>query len=609
MTRLVHVVLAVAVLSGTFDHPQIDAPRQPFTDATRGAGIDFHHVNGASPDKYLVETMGSGGLFFDYDDDGWIDVFLVDGGSFADPAVARRARHRLFRNRGNGTFQDVTAQSGIQHRDYGMGACAGDYDNDGRVDLYVTNVGPNILYRNAGEGRFTDVTRRARVGSPLWSASCAFADLDKDGDLDLFVTNYVDIRLPPSRDALRRTGQPDGTAVRLKPDTTTETSPYKNPYCGNAALKARGYCHPLIFDPLPNVVYRNDGNGTFTDVSVESGVAAFRSNGLGVVVADYDDDGWPDVFVANDSMPNFLFRRLGSAAVQPLSGGRSEQRRSGEWRFEEVALRAGVAVAIDGQARAGMGIDAADYDGDGRLDLVITNLDFQMHSLYRGLGRLFAYATPESGIGPATLPFVGFGVVFFDFDHDMQLDVAFANGHIMDNPVLRRAGSTHGQRNLLFRNISPRRFADVTASAGTGFALEKVSRGLAAGDIDNDGDLDLLVTNNGETADLLRNDGAQGNALLIRLVGRQSNRDGIGARIRVTTGTRTQLREVKAGSSYLGQNELRQHVGLGTSDTADRIEVRWPSGRVDLVQALPANQIVTIREGDGVVSRQPFARR
>ena len=294
-------------------------------------------------------------------------------------------------------------------------------------------------------------------------------------------------------------------------------------------------------------------------------------------------------------MPNFLFRRSG-------------QWRSGQWRFEEFALRAGVAVAGDGKARAGMGIDAGDYDGDGHLDLVVTNLDFQMYSLFRGLGRLFAYATPESGVGPATLPFVGFGVVFFDFDNDMQLDLAFANGHLMDNPLLRRAGSTYGQRNLLFRNIAPRRFADVTASAGPGFALEKVSRGLAAGDIDNDGDLDLLVTNNGQSADLIRNVGDHGYALLVRLVGTQSNRDGVGARLRLTTGTRTQIREVKAGSSYLGQNDLRQHFGLGTNQRVDRLEVQWPSGRSDVVPNVSANQIITIREGDGIVRASPFTR-
>ena len=456
MSRLVYLLAAASlidvILSSSIGNGQTRAATTVrFTDVTRDAGLDFDHVNGASPAKHLVETIGSGGLFFDYDGDGWIDIFLVDGGSIADPAIARQARHRLYRNRGNGTFEDVTAQSGIRHRAYGMGACAGDYDNDGHVDLYVTSVGPNTLYRNTGQGGFTDVTRAARVGSPLWSASCAFADLDRDGDLDLFVTNYV------------------------------RYDPAANPFCGNARLNTRFYCHPLNFDPLPNIVYRNDGNGTFTDVSAASGVGALRSNGLGVVIADYDDDGWPDVFVANDSMPNFLFR-----STAPL-------------RFEEIALRAGVAVASDGKARAGMGTDAGDYDGDGRLDLVVTNLDFETHSLYRGLGRqLFAYATPESGIGPATLPFVGFGVAFFDFDNDTQLDLAIANGHIMDNAPLFRAGATYAQRKLLFRNVAPRRSGECHADAGPGFALEKVGRGLATGDIDNDGDLDLLVTNNGQ---------------------------------------------------------------------------------------------------------------
>ena len=269
MTRTACVLAAAALLSGMANiavtagqKHATDQRAIRFSDATRAAGIDFTHVNGASPDKHLVETIGSGGLFFDYDSDGWIDIFLVDGGSIADAAVARQARHRLFRNRGNGTFQDVTAQSGIQHRDYGMGACAGDYDNDGRVDLYVTNVGPNTLYRNTGGGVFTDVTRRARVGAPLWSAGCAFADLDRDGDLDLFVTNYVDIRLKPD-------------STNKKPDSAN--AQVRNPFCGNARLKTRFYCHPLNFDPLANIVYRNDGKGVFTDVSADSGIEATAS--------------------------------------------------------------------------------------------------------------------------------------------------------------------------------------------------------------------------------------------------------------------------------------------------------------------------------------------
>ena len=524
-----------------------------FTDITRESGVSFHHVNGASPDKHLVETMGSGGLFFDYDNDGWIDLFLVDGGSLADARVASQAKHRLYRNRGNGTFEDVTATSGIRHRDYGMGACAGDYDNDGWIDLYVTNFGPNALYRNRGDGSFTDVTAFAQVGEPRWSASCAFADLDKDGDLDLFVVNYVD------------------------------ADRQKTPYCGNAKLAQRFYCHPLNYPSLPNTLYRNDGRGVFTDVSAASGIGAHRGNGLGVVVTDYDGDGWPDVFVANDSVANVLFRN------------------TGKLRFVETALGAGVAVATDGKARAGMGVDAGDYDGDGREDVVVTNLDFETHSLFRNVGDgLFEYTTRTSGLGFATLPFVGFGVAFLDADNDMQLDIAIANGHIMDNAPVYRSGTTYAQRNLFFRNAGSKRFVEIGRNAGDGFALEKVSRGLVAGDIDNDGDLDLVVTNNGQSADVLRNDSVRGNSLLVRAA--------IGARVRVTAGGQTQVRDVRAGSSYLGQNDLRVHFGLGHAAMADRVEVTWPSERVEVLSTVAVNQIVTIHEGRGIVSRVPFVR-
>jgi hypothetical protein len=542
--------------------PAADTALPRFTDITRQAGIDVRHVNGASAAKHLVETMGSGGLFVDYDGDAWMDVFLVDGGSPADAAAERRARHRLYRNRGDGTFEDATRASAITHRGYGMGACAGDYDGDGRVDLYVTNYGPNALFRNRGNGSFADVTAATGAGgSSPWSASCAFADLDRDGDLDLFVTSYVD------------------------------AGPTETPFCGDARRGTRVYCHPLNFGPLPNAVLRNDG-GVFTDVSAPSGIADRRGNGLGVVVADYDEDGWPDVFVANDSVPNFLFRNRGN------------------WRFEEVGVAAGVAFATDGQARAGMGIDAGDYDGDLRLDLVITNLDFERHTLHRGLEQgLFADATSESGIGFATLPFVGFGALFLDYDNDSRLDIAIANGHIFDNAPQYRAGAAHAQRNLLLRNTTLRRFVEVGRTSGPGFALEKVSRGLAAADIDNDGDLDLLVTNNGQSPDLLRNDGGnRGNALLIRLAGPPGNPGGVGASVRVTVGSRTQLRTVKAGSSYLSQSDARVHVGLGTAAAADRVEVRWPSGRLETLRSVAANQLVTVREGEGIAGRVPLRR-
>jgi hypothetical protein len=554
---LVALTAAVATMGSRADDV---LPR--FVDIAREAGIVFHHTSGASAEKHLVETMGSGGVFIDYDGDGWMDLFLVDGGSIVDRAVDRRARHRLYHNLGNGTFEDVTDRSGIQHHQYGMGACAGDYDGDGRPDLYITNYGPNALYRNTGNGTFSDVTVPARVGDSRWSASCAFADLDRDGDLDLWVVNYVDA------------------------DRT------HSPFCGDARRGVRFYCHPLKYDPLPSTLYRNDGGGVFTDVSGASGIGALRSNGLGIVIADSDHDGWPDVFVANDTMPNFLFRNTGGL------------------RFTETGLMSGIAVGADGKARAGMGIDTGDYDGDGLLDLVITNLDFEMHTLNRGLERgLFGYATTESGIGFPTLPFVGFGVAFLDFDNDAQLDIAISNGHILDNAPQFRRGSTYAQRKLMFRNTTLRRFVEVGRTLGPGFAAERVGRGLAAGDIDNDGDLDLLVTNNGQAAELLRNDGGnRGHALIVRLRGAARNTEAIGARIRLTSESRTQIRDVKAGSSYLSQNDLRAHFGLRAAGRVDRIEVLWPSGRKEAVADVPANQIITIEEGKGIVARQMLSR-
>jgi hypothetical protein len=558
----VSYVLFLAVAAPNFVTLVRAQPPVTFTDIAARAGVQFTNINDPSPQKYLPETMASGAALFDYDNDGWLDIFLVDGGSMANEQTARRARHRLYRNRRNGMFEDVTSASGIQHRGYGMGVCAGDYDRDGRVDLYITNVGPNALYRNRGDGSFSDVSRAARVDASEWSTSCAFADLDRDGDLDLFVTNYLDAGIG------------------------------NNPFCGDERAQRRTYCHPLAFKPLQNVVYRNEGNGTFTNVSEQSGIAKFRGNGLGVVVADFDDDQRPDVFVANDALPNFLFFNEGG------------------WRFTEGGLTAGVAVAADGKARAGMGTDAADYDGDGLLDLVVTNHELETTSLYRNLGgRLFAYVTGESSIAAPTRPFVGFGVVFTDYDNDGALDLAMVNGHVLDNTALLRPGSTHAQRKLLFRNTGAGRFGEVGRLSGSGFMAETVGRGLATGDIDNDGDQDLLVTNNGGPVELLRNDGGHAqNSVLIQLVGRTSNLEGIGARVRITSGGRTQVREVKAGSSYLTHSDVRAHFGLGRSGRAERLEVRWPGGRTEVLQNVAANQIVTIREGDGIVRQVPFVR-
>jgi enediyne biosynthesis protein E4 len=569
IAALIEGVPAMALQRGT----PAPARHPAFRDVARAAGLDFIHINGASDERFFPEIMGSGGLFLDFDNDGWLDIFLIDGGSFADESLARRAGHRLYRNRGKGMFVDVTAASGIRHREYGMGACAGDVDNDGLVDLYITNVGANVLYRNAGNGRFTEVPRAGGADAAMWSTSCAFVDVDRDGDLDLFVTNYVD---------WRRTN---------------------NQFCGvSGPPPIRDYCHPLIYQPLTSLLYRNTGRRTFEDVSTHSGIARHRGNGLGVAVTDIDDDGWPEIFVANDNMPNFLFHN----------------QRNGT--FTEIAGLAGVSVASDGRARAGMGAAFADFAGNGRPGLIVTNLESEMHSLFVNLGnRLFSDVTVHSGVGPATRPYVGFGVAFLDYDNDTWLDIAIANGNVLANAGLMRAGGKYAQRNLLLRNVSSStastpssaggRFVNMKSEAGPGFAPEMVSRALAAGDIDNDGDLDLLITNNGAAANLLLNDGGSGNGLLVKVIGgTKSNADGIGATLTLTAGERRQRRDVQSGSSYLSQHDFRVHFGLGEADRADRLDVRWPGGLTDVIENIPANHVITVREGTGVVSRVPLAR-
>src|SRR5437867_1389056 len=442
-----------------------------------------------------------------------------------------------------------------------MGGCAADYYNDGWTDLYVTAVGGNKLYHNNGDGTFTDVTRGAGVAAGMWSASCAFGDIDNDGFVDLYVARYVN----------------------FSNDNKKVCMLFKD---------VRSYCHPNVYSSVPDLLYRNNGDGTFTDVSRESGIGLVAGNGLGVVFGDYDDDGWIDIYVANDSTPNFLFHNKGKGV------------------FEEVGFWAGVAVGADGRPLAGMGTDRGDINGDGLLDIFVTNLDGQTHSLYKNLGKgLFTDVTFPSGIGEATLPFVGFGAAFLDYDNDGDLDLAVANGDVIDNGARLRDSTSYEQLNLLLRNDGTGRFTSVGPRSGSGFALKKASRALAIGDLDNDGDLDILITNAGTTADLLLNDGGnRSNSILVQTIGSVSNRDGIGARLKLFVGGRVLAREVKAGSSYLAQNDLRVHFGLGQAQRADRLEIRWPSGRVDTIETIQANQMLTVLEGTGVTDRKPFVK-
>ena len=530
-----------------------------FLNIAEKAGIQFKHENGATPEKYLPETMGAGGLFFDYNNDGWLDVFLVNGGSFKEAGKAARARHGLFRNVGDGTFKEAT-ESGIGVFGFGMGGCAADFDNDGWTDIYLTGSTENRLYRNNSKGAFTDVTRVAGVAAGMWSASCAFGDIDSDGDADLYVTRYVDFTVD------------------------------NNKVCNMVGQRA--YCHPHLYNPLRDILYRNNGDGTFTDISRESGIGAVTGNGLGVVFGDYDNDGWVDIYVANDSTPNFLFHNKGAGV------------------FEEVGIRAGVAISSGGKPLAGMGTDMGDIDGDGLLDIIVTNLAQQTHNLYRNLGKgLFDDFTLQSGVGRLTLPFVGFGTAFLDYDNDMDLDLAIANGDVIDNVSLLRDQATYEQLNLLLRNDGSGKFTNAGPESGPGFALKKPSRALAVGDIDNDGDLDILISNVGQTADLLRNDGGNRlNSLVVRTIGRttgrKSTRDGIGARLKLTVDGKVLRRDVRAGSSYLAQNDPRIHFGMGKSPRADRLEILWPSGVVDVVADINANQFITVEEGVGVVNQQ-----
>ena len=540
-----------------------EAASVAFVDVAKKAGIGFQHDNAASPEKYLIETMGSGCGWIDYDQNGLLDLYLVNGSATQAYKPKQALRSALYRNNGDGTFTDVTGQAGVGAEGlFGMGVAVGDYDNDGFPDLLVLGYGRCILYHNNGNGTFTDVTAHAGVSnSGLWGSSAAWFDYDNDGKLDLAIANYVD------------------------------WSQERNFYCGDRGPGMRSYCHPDDFHGQPPTLYHNNGDGTFTDVSKESGVGLKGGNGLGVVTFDYDNDGWQDIFIANDHMPNFLFHN------------------NRDGTFREVGYAAGVAVSADGHFEAGMGTDAADTTGNGRLDLIVGHLDMQLARLYRNLGdQTFDDATLRSKIGYATYHISTFGARFMDYDNDGACDLFLANGHVLDNIERYRADTKYAEPKLMFRNNGHGVFENVSDRLGPDFQLPRVSRGTAIGDFDNDGDLDILVNNCGQPPQLLRNDGGNANHWLqIFLIGTKSNRDGVGARVKVSAGDLVLYDQRKGGMSYQSAQDPRLHFGLGSNTSVAGIEVIWPSGNTTKLEKVKSDQIITIKEGAGLVER-PFPR-
>jgi enediyne biosynthesis protein E4 len=527
-----------------------------FDDVTRKAGIDFVHNAGASPDKYMVETFGSGVAWIDYDNDGFPDLFFVNSGIDGAPASA----NALFHNERNGTFTNVTQKAGVGGPPggkgayvYRTGAAVGDYDNDGDLDLFVAAFGPDTLYRNNGDGTFTDVTAAAGVagGTSEWSTSAGFFDFDRDGLLDLYVANYLDFR------------------------------PSENPYCGLRKPGYRMYCHPTMFDGMADRLFKNNGNGTFTDVSAKAGIANPSGKGLGVAFCDFDRDGDTDVYVANDTVRNFLYRN---------------DSEKGSSTFVDVAYSAGVGFDINGKPQAGMGVDCADVDGNGFPDIYVTNFSEELNSMYMNRGDgVFEDVSAQDGLKDSFVP-LGFGAKLFDADNDGDLDIHMTNGHVIDNVELYQANLTYAQKDLLFENAGGK-FRDVTARAGAALQSLRVGRGLAVADFDNDGRLDVAISSLGRAPALLRNVTAgPGNWISIRAQGGKSNTRGIGATVRLQAGGTTQVRELGNSASYLSANDVRLHVGVGVAKLIERIEILWPSGAKQVLEHVAVNQVLLIKE-------------
>jgi enediyne biosynthesis protein E4 len=553
-----------------------------FTDITAAAGLSRAlNVSGSLEDKqFVLEEMGCGAAFFDYDNDGWLDIFLVNGTSFEPKAQAAKPASYLFHNNRDGTFTDVTLKAGLTHSGWGQACCVGDYDNDGFDDLFVTYWGQNVLYRNNGDGTFTDVSSRAGVAGSgtRWGAGCCFLDYDRDGHLDLFVANYLNF------------------------DPEKAPRPGASAYCRYNEIPVP--CGPLGFAGGTNILYRNRGDGTFADVSEPPGIVnprgpstmvfvgsnwrATGSYGMGAASADFDNDGWPDIYVACDTAPSLLYRN------------------NHDGTFREIAIPAGCALDEHGVALAGMGVGVADYDGDGWLDIVRTNFSEQVTTLYRNYGGTFEVASIKAGLG-VNRKHLGFGVDFFDFDNDGWSDIFIANGHVYAQIANRKLHVTYRQPKLIYRNRGDGRFGDVSSTSGAAIRAENLGRGCAFGDFDNDGDVDVLVNNLDGPPTLLRNDGGnRNNWILIKCVGTRSNRSAIGTRLKVTADGRSQIDEVMSGSSYYSQNDLRLHFGLGRAARVDTVEIAWPSGEKETLRNVPANHLIVCHEMKGIVSRRSF---
>ncbi|HET9478968.1 MAG TPA: CRTAC1 family protein [Pyrinomonadaceae bacterium] len=512
--------------------------------------ITWIHNNAQSADRQLPETVGAGCAFLDYDNDGWMDIYFVNSGpsDFFTPTTP--LKNALYRNNRDGTFTDVTDKAGVAGGKFGMGVAAADFDADGFVDLYVTNYGPNILYRNNGNGTFTDVTDKAGVASPGWSTCATWFDFDNDSKLDLFVSSFVFY------------------------------DKSQNPLCTDPTLQRRYYCVPRLFKPTPSRLFRNNGNGTFQDVSRESGIADHPGKSFGAVATDVNNDGLMDLFVANDTMPNFLFVNKGSG------------------KFEEVGLAAGVAYGEAGRPRSGMGVDAADYDGDGWQDLFVANIDHEFFSLYHNDKELIFTDQPGE-IAPATQLLSGWGLKFFDYDNDGDPDLFLVNGHPDDMIESRIPRVKHREPLLLFENTG-RGFKDVSATSGSVFGKVFSGRGMAVGDFDNDGDSDVLASNNGEPPLLLRNHGGNKNNWVgLELVAKKSNSAAVGAVITWQAGTMRRTRLRTGGGSYLSSHDPREILGVGTATKIDSVQIRWPSGTTDRLTNVPLNKYIKVVEGVG----------